>query len=119
VGYDQDKTLGAKETGGHVAAPIWHDFMAEALRAQPVNDFPVPDDVILVNIDQRSGLRAGPGTSRPLLEAFKRGTEPTVVAGAAPEADSDADDVAAASVSATTRPTRDAPGGAEEPSSGF
>jgi penicillin-binding protein 1A len=79
VGYDQDKTLGEKQTGGRAAAPIWRDFMGEVLEGRPVTDFAVPPEVVLVNIDRRSGLRASTGTSRPLLEAFKRGSEPTMV----------------------------------------
>jgi len=82
VGYDQDKTLGDKETGGRVSAPIWHDFMATVLDGTPVNDFAVPPEVVLVNIDRRSGLRAAPGGSGTLLEAFKRGSEPTAIAAA-------------------------------------
>jgi len=80
VGYDQDKTLGEKETGGQAAAPIWEDFMAKATEGTPVNDFPVPRDIVLVNIDRRSGLRADADTANPRLEAFKRGTEPVTFA---------------------------------------
>ena len=81
VGYDHDKTLGDKETGGRVAAPIWLKFMQQALDGKPVTDFSVPDGVMLVNIDPRSGLRAGPGIAHPVLEAFKKGHEPTAFAG--------------------------------------
>ena len=31
VGYDEKKTLGPEETGGHAALPIWIDFMRVAL----------------------------------------------------------------------------------------
>jgi len=47
VGFDAPQTLGDKQTGAEVAAPIWHDFMAQALRGHPVLDFRVPDGVTL------------------------------------------------------------------------
>ena len=47
VGFDSPQTLGDKQTGAAVAAPIWHDFMAEVLRSRPVLDFRVPDGVSL------------------------------------------------------------------------
>jgi penicillin-binding protein 1A len=47
VGFDTPQTLGDKQTGAAVAAPIWHDFMAQALRDRPVLDFRVPDGVSL------------------------------------------------------------------------
>jgi len=75
VGYDQDKSLGGKETGGKAAAPIWHDFMVKALADQPVLDFAVPNEVTLVAVD-RSGQRTTPGTAGAVFQAFKRGTEP-------------------------------------------
>src|SRR5438874_10427778 len=31
MGYDEKRTLGAKETGAHAALPIWMDFMRTAI----------------------------------------------------------------------------------------
>jgi penicillin-binding protein 1A len=31
VGYDEKKSLGENETGGHAALPIWSDFIREAI----------------------------------------------------------------------------------------
>jgi len=76
VGYDQDKTLGGKETGGRAAAPIWHDFMTRVLANEPVLDFAVPNEVTLVAVDQGSGQRVTPGSAGSVFQAFKRGTEP-------------------------------------------
>jgi membrane carboxypeptidase/penicillin-binding protein len=39
VGFDQPRTLGDGETGGHVAAPIFRDFMMEALKNAPATPF--------------------------------------------------------------------------------
>jgi penicillin-binding protein 1A len=76
VGYDRGKTLGRKETGGRVAAPIWRNFMEEALADAPVRDFPVPADVILVPVNAHTGARSRLGEDGSVLEAFRRGTEP-------------------------------------------
>jgi penicillin-binding protein 1A len=43
IGYDEKKTLGAKETGGHAALPIWMQFMNVALAGKDPGEFqPVP-----------------------------------------------------------------------------
>jgi penicillin-binding protein 1A len=40
VGKDNNTSLGRHEEGGFVAAPIWHQFMAEAFKGRPVLQFP-------------------------------------------------------------------------------
>ena len=40
IGYDNNYSLGRHEEGGVVAAPIWHQFMAEAFKGRPVLQFP-------------------------------------------------------------------------------
>jgi penicillin-binding protein 1A len=40
IGFDNNHSLGRHEEGGVVAAPIWHDFMAEAFKGRPVLTFP-------------------------------------------------------------------------------
>jgi penicillin-binding protein 1A len=40
IGNDNNTSLGAHEEGGVIAAPIWHEFMAEAFKGRPVLDFP-------------------------------------------------------------------------------
>ena len=42
VGYDEKKSLGAKETGAHAALPIWMNFMTVAMAGKDVGDFPAP-----------------------------------------------------------------------------
>jgi penicillin-binding protein 1A len=39
VGYDEKKSLGAKETGAHAALPIWIHFMAAAMAGKDAGDF--------------------------------------------------------------------------------
>jgi penicillin-binding protein 1A len=40
VGFDDPRTLGTGEVGGHVAAPIFRDFMTAALKNVPAKPFP-------------------------------------------------------------------------------
>ena len=42
VGYDEKKSLGAKETGAHAALPIWINFMTAAMAGKDVGDFQPP-----------------------------------------------------------------------------
>ena len=42
VGYDEKKSLGAKETGAHAALPIWMNFMAVAMAGKDPGDFQAP-----------------------------------------------------------------------------
>jgi penicillin-binding protein 1A len=75
VGFDADRSLGARQTGGAAAAPTWTAFMKQALEGRPAVDFPVPEGVSFAQIDRASGLRALPGTDAE-LEVFVKGTEP-------------------------------------------
>ena len=72
---DNKRLLEPKSTGGKVSAPIWKDFMAQALKDVPEGHFPVPDGLRCVNIDPATGTRAGAGGS-PYLECFREGSEP-------------------------------------------
>jgi penicillin-binding protein 1A len=43
MGYDEKKTLGEKESGGHAALPIWIQFMSVALAGKDPGEFqPMP-----------------------------------------------------------------------------
>ena len=42
VGFDERKSLGAKETGAHAALPIWMDFMKAALAGKDPGQFQPP-----------------------------------------------------------------------------
>jgi len=76
IGYDKPRHLGHGATGGLLAAPIVRDFMKVALADKPAVPFRVPAGIKLIRVDAKSGMRAGPGDSRVILEAFKPGTAP-------------------------------------------
>jgi membrane peptidoglycan carboxypeptidase len=80
VGFDQRKSLGVDETGAHVALPIWINFMQEALKDRAVEKFARPSSISFVPVDRRTGLKASvdSGCQPIILEAFLRGTEPTM-----------------------------------------
>lgn len=69
VGFDLPQTLGQGEAGGTVAAPIFADFMVEALKDEPGIPFRVPSGVRLVRVDAKTGQPASSGNV--ILEAFK------------------------------------------------
>jgi penicillin-binding protein 1A len=79
VGFDRPRSLGRDETGSRVAVPIWTAFMQEALAGTPVEDFPVPERVVLLPVD----LYPGGGCSRVVVMAFVAGSEPRGACGAA------------------------------------
>jgi penicillin-binding protein 1A len=45
LGFDEKKTLGAKETGAHAALPIWMNFMGAAMAGKDAGQFQPPPDV--------------------------------------------------------------------------
>ena len=67
VGYDNPATLGNNETGAAVAAPIWHEFMAVALKDRPALAFAQPPGVTMAQWDSGSGM---------VTDAFKPGQLP-------------------------------------------
>ncbi len=77
VGFDQPKPMGRRETGGGLAAPIFRDFMAEALDGAAAVPFRVPPGIELIPVDAETGLPADSASGKGIiLEAFKPGTKP-------------------------------------------
>ncbi|HMH64116.1 MAG TPA: penicillin-binding protein 1A, partial [Rhizomicrobium sp.] len=97
VGFDNPRTLGPKEQGATVAAPIFRDFMKEALKDAPPTPFRVSPGIEEVTIDWKSGNPVPAGTPGAIMEAFKAGTAP----GEANAPAATADDGAPGSASAT------------------
>lgn len=89
VGFDNRQSLGKQETGARAASPIWVRFMDQALKDRPVEDFSIPPDIVIREIDPETGLlplteildetgiikvREGDNV---ITEFFKKGTAPT------------------------------------------
>jgi penicillin-binding protein 1A len=49
IGYDTPKKLGARETGGGLALPVWIDLMQYALKGVPVAELAPPSGVVQEN----------------------------------------------------------------------
>ncbi len=81
VGYDNEKKLGAHETGSRAALPIWLSFMKAATKGKPVTEFTAPEGVEFARIDAETGELATPYTKHPIFEVFKSGTAPTKLSG--------------------------------------
>ena len=77
VGFDRPRTLGPRQTGSNVALPIFTRIMEEAIGGAPAMPFRIPSNMLMVRIDADSGLLPAPQSERIIVEAFKRGTEPT------------------------------------------
>jgi len=59
TGFDKERKLldshNVGITGGRGAAPIWAEFMMNALSSDPERDFPIPDDVHFEKVDTETG----------------------------------------------------------------
>lgn len=81
VGYDDQRSLGARETGGRTALPIWVSAMRTAIGDRPRTEFPQPAGVLTATIDRRTGLLPYAGqTEDTIEEVFLEGTLPTTQA---------------------------------------
>ena len=80
VGFDDERSLGKKESGAKAALPIWVDTMLIAERNRPVVEFPVPSGINTVRIDPASGSLAPADQENAIEEIFLEGTEPREVA---------------------------------------
>ena len=76
MGFDKPRHIGRLATGGHLAAPIVKDFLKVTLADKPPIPFSVPPGIKLIRVEAKSGMRAGPGDTKVILEAFKPGTAP-------------------------------------------
>jgi penicillin-binding protein 1A len=71
VGYDRPRSLGKDETGSRVAVPIWVTYMGKVLGESPKEDFPVPEHVVSMLVDEDPSGEC----LRPVPMAFVKGTE--------------------------------------------
>lgn len=76
MGYDTPRPMGKGNTGGHVAAPVFGDFISMTLGNSPAVPFRSPPGIKLVQVNKRTGLRASPGDPDAITEAFKPNEEP-------------------------------------------
>jgi penicillin-binding protein 1A len=80
VGFDDQRSLGRKETGTRTALPVWIQVMDVADTTPKETDFAMPSGVITARIDPASGLLAYPDQEDAIDEVFLVGTAPVEVA---------------------------------------
>ncbi|HEY5677294.1 MAG TPA: PBP1A family penicillin-binding protein [Myxococcales bacterium] len=82
VGFDTHEMLGALETGGHAAGPMWLSWMRAATQNQPPEEWPAPPPgVTQVQINRNTGCLASDADPYAVREVFIAGSEPTQACG--------------------------------------
>jgi penicillin-binding protein 1A len=76
VGFDQDRSLGAREEGGRTAVPIWTYFMHDALAGTPMHRVPMPEGVVTARINPDTGQLASSDDPKGIMEMFVEGNLP-------------------------------------------
>ncbi|MGD9137349.1 MAG: penicillin-binding transpeptidase domain-containing protein, partial [Desulfobacterales bacterium] len=76
VGLDLGGTLGNRETGAKAALPIWIQFMENASASGSPPYFDLPDNVVKVRMNPKTGMLASDGSKNAVDALFRKGTEP-------------------------------------------
>ncbi len=76
VGFDQERSLGAGEEGGHTALPMWVYFMGEALAGRPEHRLPQPEGIVSARISPVNGELAKANDPDAVFELFLAGRLP-------------------------------------------
>jgi penicillin-binding protein 1A len=70
IGFDQERSLGEEEEGGHTALPMWIYFMQQALKDRPEHRLPEPPGVVRMWVSRETGAPASAGSSGAIFEVF-------------------------------------------------
>ncbi len=76
VGRDAGGILGDNETGAQAALPIWIQFMQNSAVDESNQEFKLPDNVVTVRINPKTGMLATDESEDAVSALFKIGTEP-------------------------------------------
>ncbi len=76
VGFDNQQTLGRRETGGRAALPMWIEYMRVALEGMPETIEDQPEGLVTVRIDAETGKRATLDTKNSRFELFREQNAP-------------------------------------------
>ena len=85
VGFDDHRSLGAKEEGAKAALPIWMEFMDEALKSRPAEDF--AHSPLLKGPEQVKEILASATSERLLAQGADSATAGNEAASAAGKSD--------------------------------
>ncbi len=64
IGFDTPAPLGANETGGHAALPMWMTYVGRVLKGEPESELEPPEGVVAMPIDPATGMREGDARSK-------------------------------------------------------
>ncbi|MCG6965870.1 MAG: penicillin-binding protein 1A [Chromatiaceae bacterium] len=76
VGFDDNSKLGRGEVGGKAALPAWMAYMREALKGVPDVEPEMPEGIVTVRIDPRTGTLATASTQGAIFEVFRAESAP-------------------------------------------
>ena len=76
IGFDNSTPLGAGETGGKAALPMWIKFMKSALNDYPEKPLDQPSGVVQAYINPEDGLLLDPEEKGGIWEYFSEATVP-------------------------------------------
>ena len=77
LGFDKnERPLGAWESGGKTAAPVWVKYMKQATKGEKWDEWKAPEGVVWEKIDPKTGKLARPGTPGARRLPYIKGTEP-------------------------------------------
>lgn len=76
VGFDGDRPIGRNETGSRAAAPIWIEYMKAALKDMEPEPFEIPEGIIQVKVDSKTGDIPTQSTDKVVTEFFIDGNAP-------------------------------------------
>jgi len=85
MGYDRPRTLGRRAYGGTLCGPVFKEFMREAMALRSPGKFrqPTGNGVVVIKVHRDTGERLPDDAEGPhvLVETFRSGTEPEILAG--------------------------------------
>ncbi|BAU56878.1 multimodular transpeptidase-transglycosylase [Halorhodospira halochloris] len=76
AGFDDQRTLGARETGAAVALPMWSRYMATALERVEERSIARPEGLVTVRINPESGKVTGSDNPDAVFETFREDSVP-------------------------------------------
>ncbi len=72
VGMDEPQPLGKYETGSRTAMPIFKEFVQKAVKKKDARPFKVSENITMVMIDPKTGMKANFTSKETIIEAFKK-----------------------------------------------
>ncbi len=76
VGFDDPRSLGDDETGGHAALPMWIDYMKIALENLPESPVIVPSGIVTTRINSETGKYTNADDPKAIFESFRTENAP-------------------------------------------